>query len=114
MIRELTPAEYETVLRQHFSTFAARCFYDLNSQTELAMNWHLEVIAAKLSALVGHVLAQEPWEVVCFPAIAEDDEVHEVDTIFGPRTFTRRRGEALHPEREPLETLDRLRRTLGE
>jgi hypothetical protein len=41
------------------------------------------------------VLAQEPWEVVCFPAIAEEDEAHEIETILGPRTFTRRRGEAL-------------------
>ena len=30
------------------------------------------------------------------------------------RRFTRRRGEALHPAREPLDTLDRLRRTIGE
>jgi hypothetical protein len=266
--------EYETMLRQDFSTFAARCFYDLNPQTDLAMNWHLEVIAAKLTAvrngeirrliinlpprhlkslmasiafpawclghdpsaqildvsyaqdladklardcrsimtsrwyrrifptrlapqrqavqefittrqgyrlatsnggvltgrgadiividdplkpeealsdarrqaanewfshtlysrlndkregaivivmqrlheddLVGHLLEQEPWEVVRFPAIAEEDEVHEIKTIWGPRTFMRRRGEALHPEREPLDTLDRIRRTVGE
>ena len=52
--------------------------------------------------LVGHVLAQEPWEVVCFPAIAEADEVHQIETIWGPRCFRRRQGEALHPEREPL------------
>ena len=64
--------------------------------------------------LVGHVLAQEPWEVVRFPAIAEADEVHEVGTIVGSRYFMRRRGEALHPDREPLDTLDRLRRTIGE
>jgi hypothetical protein len=64
--------------------------------------------------LVGHVLAQEPWEIACFPAIAEADEVHEIETIFGPRTFVRRRGEALHPAREPLDTLDRIRRTIGE
>ena len=51
MIEDMTPAEYETLLRQDFSTFAARCFYDLNPQTELAMNWHLEVIAAKLTAV---------------------------------------------------------------
>src|SRR5499433_2988246 len=37
--------------------------------------------------LVGHVLAQEPWEVVSFPAIAEADEVHEIQTVLGPRTF---------------------------
>src|ERR1700759_2799192 len=39
--------------------------------------------------LVGHVLGQEPWEVLSFPAIAETDEVPEVETIFGPRSFTR-------------------------
>src|SRR6266481_3747657 len=50
--------------------------------------------------LVGHVLGQEPWEVVCFPAIAEAEEVHEIETIWGPQRFTRRQGEALHPARE--------------
>jgi predicted phage terminase large subunit-like protein len=64
--------------------------------------------------LVGHVLGQEPWEVVCFPAIAEADEVHEIDTIWGPQCFTRRPGEALHPAREPLATLAHIRRTIGE
>src|SRR6202048_4252110 len=51
MIENLTRAEYNTLLRQDFSTFAARCFHDLNPQAELAMNWHLEVIAAKLTAV---------------------------------------------------------------
>jgi hypothetical protein len=64
--------------------------------------------------LVGHVLGQEPWEVVCFPAIAEAGEVHEIETIWGPQRFTRRQGEALHPEREPLATLEHIRRTIGE
>src|SRR5690349_890316 len=274
MLEDLTRAEYEFLLRHDFPTFAGRCFQDLNPQTTLAMNWHLEVIAAKLTEvregkirrliinlpprhlkslmasiafpawclgldptaqilcvsyaqdladklardcrgimmspwyrqlfrtrlaphrqavqefittgqgyrlatstggvltgrgadiiiiddplkpeealsdaqrkaanewydhtlysrlndkrrgaivivmqrlheddLVGHVLAQEPWEVLSFPAIAEADEVHEVETIVGSRCFTRRRGEALHPDREPLDTLDRLRRTIGE
>jgi hypothetical protein len=64
--------------------------------------------------LVGHVVAQEAWEVLSFPAIAESDEVHEIETIWGPQRFRRRHGEALHPDREPLETLDRIRRTVGE
>jgi len=64
--------------------------------------------------LVGHVLAQESWEVVCFPAIAEADEVHRIETIWGLRCFRRWQGEALHPEREPLDTLDRIRRSVGE
>jgi hypothetical protein len=39
------------LLRHDFVTFAARCFQDLNPQADLAMNWHLEVIAAKLIAV---------------------------------------------------------------
>ena len=49
MIEDLTRTEYEALLRQDFTTFTARCFGDLNPQVELAMNWHLEVIAAKLT-----------------------------------------------------------------
>src|SRR6267378_3087925 len=64
--------------------------------------------------LLGHVLGQEPWEVLSFPAIAEADEMHRIETIWGPRCFRRRQGEALHPDREPLETLDHIRRTIGE
>ena len=64
--------------------------------------------------LVGHVLAQEHWEVLSFPAIAEEDEEHRIETIWGPRCFRRRQGEALHPDREPLETLEHIRRTIGE
>jgi len=51
MFENLTPAEYQVLLRQDFVSFAARCFQDLNPQAELAMNWHLEVIAAKLTAV---------------------------------------------------------------
>jgi predicted phage terminase large subunit-like protein len=274
MFNNLTPAEYEVLLRHDFTTFAGRCFQDLNPQTCLATNWHLEVIAAKLTAvregrirrliinlpprhlkslmasiafpawclghdptaqilcvsyaqdladklardcrsimmsrwyrqifstrlaahrqavqefittrqgyrlatstggvltgrgadiiliddplkpeealsetqrqaandwydhtlysrqndkrrgaivtimqrlheddLIGHLLAQEPWEVLSFSAIAEEDEVHRIETIWGPRCFTRRRGEALHPDREALEILEHIRRTIGE
>jgi predicted phage terminase large subunit-like protein len=64
--------------------------------------------------LVGHVLAQEDWEVVRFPAIAEEDETWAVETMWGPRRFTRRPGEALHPAREPPPMLEQIRRTIGE
>ena len=48
MSDDLTRSEYEALLRQDFTTFIARCFQELNPQAVLAMNWHLEVIAAKL------------------------------------------------------------------
>ena len=40
MFENLTPAEYQVLLRQDFVSFAARCFQDLNPQAELAMNCH--------------------------------------------------------------------------
>lgn len=66
--------------------------------------------------LVGHALGMEPWKVLRFPAIAEEDEVHVIQSSYGSgtRRFERRAGEALHPDREPLEVLNRLRETLGE
>ena len=64
--------------------------------------------------LVGHVLKQEGWEIVSFPAIAEADEQHVVETPFGRKTFGRLTGAALHPERESLETLQRTRSNIGE
>jgi predicted phage terminase large subunit-like protein len=63
--------------------------------------------------LVGHVLEQEGWELLSFPALAEADEEHVVDTVLGPRRFTRKNGEALHPAREPTETIQRIRETIG-
>jgi len=63
--------------------------------------------------LVGHVLSQEPWEVISLPAIAECDEVHVFETPFGARRFARKAGQALHPARESLATLQHIRQTLG-
>jgi predicted phage terminase large subunit-like protein len=64
--------------------------------------------------LVGHVLAQEDWEIVRLSAIAEEDETIVVDNLLGQRCFERRRGAALHPAREPLPMLEQIRRTIGE
>jgi len=64
--------------------------------------------------LVGHVIGVEPWKVIRFPAIAEEDETHVIETPYGTRRFERRAGEALHPEREPLEILNQIKEALGE
>jgi predicted phage terminase large subunit-like protein len=64
--------------------------------------------------LVGHVLQREGWEILSFPAIAEIDQTHVFETVFGGKEFHRRAGEALHPERESLETLAHIRSTIGE
>jgi predicted phage terminase large subunit-like protein len=53
--------------------------------------------------LCGRLLADDPkkWKVVSYKAIAEEDETH------------RKKGEALHPERYPIETLLEFKKTLG-
>jgi predicted phage terminase large subunit-like protein len=64
--------------------------------------------------VVGHVLEREPWEVLSLPAIAEEDETRVVESIFGQRLFRRQKGEALHPEREPLSVYQAIRQNIGE
>ena len=47
---------YDTLLRLDFVSFAQRCFRELSPRTQFAMNWHIEIIAAKLAALrVGQI-----------------------------------------------------------
>ena len=73
--------------------------------------------------LVGHVLDIEKrqgieiepkWKVLRFPAIAEEDESYQVQRLSQTFTYGRRKGEVLHPEREPLPILEQLRETQGE
>jgi predicted phage terminase large subunit-like protein len=64
--------------------------------------------------LVGHVLDQEDWEMLVFPAITERDEVHEIVSPLGRRLFKREVGDVLHPERESSATLAQIRQTIGE
>jgi predicted phage terminase large subunit-like protein len=63
--------------------------------------------------LVGHVTAQQDWEVLSFPAIAEEDEVHLIETAWGRRRFERKAGEVLQPDRESRLTLENIRGTIG-
>ena len=45
--------ECDTLLRHDFASFALRCFRELNPPTAFAMNWHVELVAAKLAAVRG-------------------------------------------------------------
>lgn len=63
--------------------------------------------------MTGYVLAQGGWTHVSLPAIAQEDETHAIATPFGSICHRRREGEALHPDREPIEELDKLRVSMG-
>jgi predicted phage terminase large subunit-like protein len=60
--------------------------------------------------LTGYLLEKGGWEHLRLPAIAEDDECFKL-AIGG--TVGRNDGEALHPAREPLETLEALKHSIG-
>lgn len=62
--------------------------------------------------LVGHVLERDEWEVVSLPAIATDATVHRLSDVPGD-VHRRPAGELLHPQREPQEVLDQVRRSQG-
>jgi hypothetical protein len=48
---ELSPSEYNAILRSDFNFFAQRRFSELYPEAAFATNWHLEIIAAKLTAV---------------------------------------------------------------
>lgn len=100
-------------------------------QRRAANDWYDHTLASRLNSkvegciiiimqrlheddLVGHVMQQGGWRLLKFPAIAEEDERYEIDTPYGTRVYARKAGEALHPEREPLEVLAQAREIHGE
>ena len=61
--------------------------------------WHQDDLAGKV---ISELSSVEPWEVISFPAIAEEQDV-----------LGRKPGEALWPERRPLEELLKIKSTVG-
>ena len=74
------------------------------------------IIMQRLHAddLVAYVTQRDPWDSVALPAIAERTEVYDLSTPFGLRHIERKKSEALHPAREPLEKLLALRASMSE
>ncbi|OUO94795.1 terminase [Cloacibacillus sp. An23] len=66
----------------------------------IATRWHMDDLTGRLieAAKTGE---GDQWEIVDYPAIATCDEAH------------RKKGEALHPERYPLDQLMRIKAAIG-
>jgi hypothetical protein len=61
--------------------------------------------------LTGFLLAQsDEWDVLSLPAIADADELIPLSA---ERSYRRKQGEALSPEREPLTVLNALKLQIG-
>jgi hypothetical protein len=64
--------------------------------------------------LTGYLLEKGGFELLRLPAIAEEDETFNVRTIYGGvKTYTRKVGEALHPEREDPASLEKIKSDSG-
>lgn len=64
--------------------------------------------------LVGEMMEREYWDVLSLPAIAQQDEKHLIESPFGNGFFIRKAGEALHPERDSVDTYQNIKETIGE
>src|ERR1700756_2221213 len=53
---KFTWGTYDTLLRLDFVSFEKPCLWECRPRAQFAMNWHIEIIAAKLMALrKGHI-----------------------------------------------------------
>src|ERR1035437_270110 len=84
----------------------------LNSQEKGA----IIIVMQRLHAddLIAHVQEHEPWDVLSFPAIAEQDETYDFLTPYGRKRIHRKIGEVLHPALVSLTTLETQRRAMTE
>jgi predicted phage terminase large subunit-like protein len=84
----------------------------LNSQERGA----IIVVMQRLHAddLVAHVREHETWDVLSFPAIAEQDEMYDVLTPYGRRRIQRKSGEILQPTLLSSSTLETQRSAMTE
>lgn len=64
--------------------------------------------------LVAHVQEQEPWEILSFPAIAEEDETHLIEAPLGHRYYRRAPGDVLDPGRDSAATFTGIRQISGD
>lgn len=89
-------------------------WYKANAFTRLApgggvlltmTRWHQDDLAGWLLEEARE--GGDQWEIVCYPAIATADEYSQAGVLL------RQAGEALHPARYPLHSLQAIERTIG-
>ena len=67
-----------------------------------------------LDDLAGHVQELDEWEVLSLPAIAEEEERHEICSLGQRTVHIRKPGEFLHENRQDQEVLTRIRANTNE
>ena len=103
-----------------------------DTRRKIGNNWYRTTLSSRLNSkkdgviiivmqrlhqddLVGDVLESvESWEVLSLSAIAQRDESYVIESPLGNRTYRRKAGEALHPERDSIEIYQKIRETYGD
>jgi predicted phage terminase large subunit-like protein len=94
-------------------------WFDGTASTRLDSKVHGAIVVVMqrlhMDDLTGHLIEQSGWEILSLPAIAEEDETHCYNhLIFGKKVHHRQEGTPLHPEREPLDILLSLKRSMSD
>ena len=84
-------------------------------QLLIQTRWVLDDLTGRVLEDEGRIEEGGRWEVVCYPAVAEEDEYRTPSgrIIYVPELgaqLLRKKGEALHPERYSLEALNEHRK----
>ncbi|WP_206433670.1 phage terminase large subunit [Pseudomonas synxantha] len=102
-VKDAKEANSETVRAAIWDWYTTTFYTRLSPKSGILLGmtrWHSDDLAGRLLAQMEDGEG-DTWKVVSFPAIAEEDEAY------------RKVGEALHPERYPLERLAKIKQAIG-
>lgn len=103
-VKDAKEANSETVRKSVWEWYTSTAYTRLSPGGGVLLTmtrWHVDDLAGRLLEAMRKGEGDQ-WKIINFPAIAVADEPN------------RRAGEALHPERWPLDYLDSIKRTVGE
>ncbi len=99
LVKDWEAAQSKTVRDNHWEWYTSTAYTRLmpgGGVLVIMTRWHEDDIAGRLLEAAKNGEGDQ-WEIVCYPAIAEEDEEH------------RKAGEALHPGRFPLPALEKIK-----
>ena len=103
VVKDRAEASSETIRQSVWDWYTSTAYTRLSAGggvVAMMTRWHTDDLIGRL---IEHMNdgSGDAFEVINFPAIAEEDEEF------------RKRGEALHPERYPVERLEQIKSTVG-
>jgi predicted phage terminase large subunit-like protein len=102
-VKNAVEAESETTREMHMQWYSTTAYTRLapgGGVLVIMTRWNFDDLAGKLLEMEKY--GGDEWEVVEYPAVALEDETY------------RRKGEALHSERYPIDALNRIERAVGQ